>query len=346
MPLGAWPQRLGDGGMQRGRRGETQGSPAPVYGNYRHYYGMRSSRAAAQSRRPGDDVVTPRADGMDARVAALLAWYDVRRRRHGVATADVGPVERVLDIGCNAAKPLLELCQAMRPPPAYVLGVDVDAALIEQAQHALRRAWSLRQPSTAADTPAARYFPRALPAFLGDLPLPPPSTPAFPRHVHFAVGDWMSLPVDGPYDLVLAWSVNKWIHLHHGDDGLVAWCARLADALSPGGLLVLELQPWASYEQARLLSPELRAAHARLRLQPDDLPYLLDVYGLLFLEELGLGTGHGTWHAAYPRFSAAAAHFSEIRRPARGAARPRGPAYMALGATCPTKLGAEPRPCA
>ena len=57
-------------------------------------------------------------------------------------------------------------------------------------------------------------------------------------------------PAPGSLDTVLCLSVTKWVHLHRGDAGLAALLARVAAALAPGGLLVLEPQPWRSYHAA------------------------------------------------------------------------------------------------
>jgi len=258
----------------------------PVHGNFRRYYGMRSARAAAHPC-SAEGVYVPR-DGVDERVRFLLDWL----AQHGTYMR----IERVLDIGCNAAKPLLELCQLLPNAPAYVLGVDIDAELVAQARTALRQAWCERQPRAQETTVTAmQYFPACFSTLLGPLPFAPAGTDTLSAHVHFVQGDWPRMDADAVgYDLILCLAVSKWIHLNQGDDGLFLCLSQMASQLRPGGLLALELQPWRSYEQARSLSKELRASHAQLRIQPDDIEWILGCLGLVSLGSVGQGTGHGT----------------------------------------------------
>ena len=154
----------------------------PIYGNYARYYGMRSAAAAERARRargmPGALDKVPEG-GMDERVAALVAWLGDRS------------VGRVLDIGCNAAKPLIELCEAVAPQEA--VGVDIDASLIGSARAAVRSAWSQVAPenTVCADSCRTRYFPTSFSALFGTLPLPPESD-AFPSNITLVAGDWVT----------------------------------------------------------------------------------------------------------------------------------------------------------
>jgi 7SK snRNA methylphosphate capping enzyme len=54
----------------------------------------------------------------------------------------------------------------------------------------------------------------------------------------------------GTLDTVTCLSVTKWIQLHRGDEGLKAFFLKIWTLLSPGGLLILEPQPWSSYKAA------------------------------------------------------------------------------------------------
>ncbi|WFD38207.1 uncharacterized protein MJAP1_001155 [Malassezia japonica] len=256
----------------------------PVHGNFRRYYGMRSARAAQAAS----------VDRMDERVAALLKWYNSQR-------GDVRAPERVLDVGCNAAKPLIELCQHADPPLERAVGVDIDPVLVSDAKAAVRAAWSQMQPDVpGSQEGAADYFPACFATHLGPLALPPGPARGFPKCIALYEADWVThdcAPLAHEdalgYDLILCFSLTKWIHLNQGDGGLVRFLHRLCACLRPGGILALEVQPWRSYDQARSVSRDLRQAYAALRLYPDDMEYVLGVFGLIPLGPVAVGTGYG-----------------------------------------------------
>lgn len=111
----------------------------------------------------------------------------------------------------------------------------------------------------------------------------------FPNNVSFACEDWaLHVPSSSSsdqcrYDTVLALSVVKWVHLQHLDTGLRRFFIKCNLSLRLSGHLVLEIQPWQSYERAvkPKKSPQLAENLARLNIRPEE-----HFNGLL--EELGL----------------------------------------------------------
>lgn len=137
---------------------------------------MRSARAAQAAS----------VDRMDERVAALLKWYNSQR-------GDVRAPERVLDVGCNAAKPLIELCQHADPPLERAVGVDIDPVLVSDAKVAVRAAWSQMQPDVpGSQEGAADYFPACFATHLGPLALPPGPAHGFPKCIALYEADWVT----------------------------------------------------------------------------------------------------------------------------------------------------------
>lgn len=83
------------------------------------------------------------------------------------------------------------------------------------------------------------------------------------------------------FDTIVCLSVTKWIHLNYRDAGLKRFFRRIYKHLKPGGLLVLEVQPFDNYGRRKKMSDRLRANYYTIKFKPDQ----FDEY--LLSEEVG-----------------------------------------------------------
>ncbi|TFY72937.1 hypothetical protein EVG20_g99 [Dentipellis fragilis] len=265
----------------------TVSSTVPAHGNYHNYHGYLNHHPGA----------------CDARLSLLP-----RELLLGA---------RVLDIGCNEGWVSCEIAQTWGAQ--RVVGVDIDDALVRMAWKRRRILWSHQQPiddesprGDEEDQPKkkrkrngkdtqplhkavkADYFPASCQHMFGPLPVPPAevvgSADEFPHNISFRRADWTNetIPEDaGGYDVVIAFSVSKWIHLNGGDDGLKRFFRRIYDVLSPGGTFVFEPQQWDSYTKARKLDPVLQENAKNLKLRPDSFDELLREIGFEGPQPLG-----------------------------------------------------------
>lgn len=103
----------------------------------------------------------------------------------------------------------------------------------------------------------------------------------FPLNVVFKQEDVMSDAHAGKdYDFITCFSVTKWIHLFHGDEGIRKVFKKIYELLVPGGRLILEPQPWKSYHKRKFTSEITAANYPTIQLRPKDFPkYLVDSIG-------------------------------------------------------------------
>lgn len=140
----------------------------------------------------------------------------------------------VLDLGCNAGKISREIVQFGFAKK--VIGIDIDEELIEQASSLV-----------GADDEGDK--------------------------IEFILGDFMQLNYFNALtfapEVILLFSITKWLHLNHGDAGMLRLFDALFSVLPSGGILVVEPQEWANYQQARKKNKELRAMFRTLELRPN-----------------------------------------------------------------------------
>jgi len=207
--------------------------------------------------------------------------------------------------------------------PEKIVGVDIDAELVAAAWKRRRYLWSFQAPDArraSVDGPGesskhagqkrkredcdgpdtivplqqARYFPIAMQHLFGQLPLPsatPETSTVFPHNVAFITTDWIkagcAYDSEG-YDIVLALSITKWVHLNDGDDGIRAFFSKIHSVLRTGGKLVLEIQPWNTYGKAKRMHPKLKENGSKLQIRPEAFSTILTEMG--FGDETLLGT--------------------------------------------------------
>jgi 7SK snRNA methylphosphate capping enzyme len=149
----------------------------------------------------------------------------------------------VLDIGCNEG--VVTLSVAVRFQPRSVIGVDLDGHLIAQAQRNLKAFCHKRS------TPQVQLIEQ-----MGQV-----KRQGYRElsQVEFRQENVMeNFNQYAELDCVMCLSVSKWIHLHHGDTGLKQLFQQVYEMLKPGGIFILEPQPWPSYKKRKnKLGPEV-----------------------------------------------------------------------------------------
>jgi 7SK snRNA methylphosphate capping enzyme len=200
----------------------------------------------------------------------------------------------------GAAVPAPPPLPSVPPPPPLPLSLalcqGISADRLAAAQAALSRRQAASSSSSSSSPP-----PPPPPA----APLPSPPAVSF-RTEDFVAGTVYATPT-AAYDVVLCLEVTKWVHLAHGDEGLLLLFRRIHQALKPGGYLVLAAQPWASYRRkGRRMGEAVWRTYQSLRLRPGEFEqHLVGRVGFVRVapegeggEQGGGGGGGGGGHRA------------------------------------------------
>ncbi|GAA5957381.1 hypothetical protein JCM3765_000442 [Sporobolomyces pararoseus] len=146
--------------------------------------------------------------------------------------------KRVLDLGTNAGKISHNLRSDFEPEE--VLGIDIDEVLVEDAKRIAKE----------------QRLEEGLRFELAD----------------FMQEGWLESLSEregsGQFDVVLLFSVTKWLHLHAGDAKLKAFFKSLYTFLPRGGVLVIEPQERENYARAVKKNKDLRAVYKTIKIWP------------------------------------------------------------------------------
>ncbi|KAL7096933.1 hypothetical protein ACP275_10G111500 [Erythranthe tilingii] len=229
-----------------------------IFGNYRNYYGYRVGQSFDE----------------DPRVKVMKReWFEGKD---------------CLDIGCNSG--WITITVAKKFGCRSILGIDIDGDRIEDAQWTLRKVVRTSVASKSADTDknANESLIEEKRDNSGNSPLS--GEKDLLDVVSFQKGNFVQNwhpPEKTTYHVILCLSVSKWIHLNWGDDGLLTLFHRVWMLLKPGGIFILEPQPWSSYYNNRTVSEEASANYKNIEIPPEDFQYvLLDKIGFRRVENL------------------------------------------------------------
>ncbi|XP_057501302.1 probable RNA methyltransferase At5g51130 [Actinidia eriantha] len=241
-----------------------------IFGNYKNYYGYRV----------GQDLEE------DPRLTVLKnEWFESKD---------------CLDIGCNNGT--ITVAIAKKFGCRSILGVDIDGDRVEEAYWNLRRIVKMSTPTIPPKTTKLEDAAGVNEAQHSVTELRSGETMESLRNfsslqekdllniVTFRKGNFVQNwrpPEDKSYHTIICLSVTKWIHLNWGDDGLILLFAKIWKLLQPGGIFILEPQPWDSYYKNRLVSEMAKTNYHNIKIFPEGFQeVLLDKIGFRKVENI------------------------------------------------------------
>ncbi|KAF8942046.1 hypothetical protein BGZ47_006928 [Haplosporangium gracile] len=157
------------------------------------------------------------------------------------------------------------------------------------------------------NVPYEEYFPKAMQKIHGTLPVPKRTERTehlFPHNIELRVSDWVTELYDvqdieqeqkeqEKWDVILGFSLTKWIHLHHGDEGLKNFFHKVYRNLTPGGVFLVEPQDYATYVKRSKITPEMKKTYSGIKFRPEEFrDYLVNEVGFRESQHLGQSDGH------------------------------------------------------
>mmetsp|Transcript_20533 Transcript_20533/g.30394 ORF Transcript_20533/g.30394 Transcript_20533/m.30394 type:complete len:302 (-) Transcript_20533:29-934(-) len=215
-------------------------------GNYQQYYGKRHAEG-----RGGIGMNDPRI------FLLKKAWFKGKR---------------YLDVGCNSG--IFTLALAKKFTTKSTIGIDIDQTLINEAETNLKK--ELFQSSLSK---ATIMVPRSVKkSKTEDQPTEPKDSPQTKslKNVSFVCADFVSCSNSEltekighkKFEVISALSTVKWIHLSGGDESVKTFFKKVFEMLEPGGMFILEAQPWKSYSKKKRASEEAARSFSSIQLFP------------------------------------------------------------------------------
>ncbi|KAK3003424.1 hypothetical protein RJ639_018689 [Escallonia herrerae] len=229
-----------------------------IFGNYRNYYGYRIDQELKE----------------DPRIKVLKKeWFEGKD---------------CLDIGCNSG--VITITIAKKFCCRSILGIDIDSARIEDAYWNLRNMKMsdrkmrkrISEVEGAGDVNGVQHL-------VNEPPSEDPASSIPLDNVSFRKENFVqsSRPSEERYDTIICFSVTKWIHLNWGDDGLITLFSKIWRLLQPGGVFILEPQPWISYKKNHQVSEIASHNYFNIKLHPECFQdILLDKIGFRTVENI------------------------------------------------------------
>ncbi|KAH7033897.1 Bicoid-interacting protein 3-domain-containing protein [Linnemannia elongata] len=241
--------------------------------------------------------------------------------------------KRVLDIGCNSALLTVFIALHYKPQKIQGVDIDpsligkaqkfVLKTFSQLSSDAYTQTMSGSPPPTTTqetsstglghqredDVPYEEYFPKALQKIHGTLPVPKRTEQTehlFPHNIELQVSDWVTESDEiqdieqgqgqkgqDKWDVILGFSLTKWIHLHHGDEGLKKFFHKVYRNLTAGGVFLVEPQDYATYVKRSKITPEMKKTYDGIKFRPEEFQdYLVKEVGFRESQHLGQSDGH------------------------------------------------------
>ena len=187
---------------------------------------------------------------------------------------------KILDIGCNTGQVTATLASLS---DRRVIGVDIDEELIlaAYANH------GCKHPNVYFD--CANFLSVGLDVN-GKIAEIGAQGSALSRgsNIPFCNYEWRA----DSFDMIVAFSVTKWIHFQYGDIGIKRFFANIMLKLRPGGIFVLEAQPWKSYKKKKDLTTDIAQTVANIKLHPGKFKeYCVGELGFQYMATINGETG-------------------------------------------------------